>query len=44
MKTFLYTATALILLVGVWRHDWTLILASTALLAMWWLIGNEVVE
>lgn len=38
----LQTLTTLILALGIWRHDLRTIVASILLMAMWWLLHEEV--
>lgn len=44
MYRFLQTVTFAIVCLGLWRHDWTTIIAGAALLLMWRLIVREVTE
>lgn len=41
-EAFLYGLAAVMFLVGVWQHDWRMILASGAVAAIWPLISLDV--
>jgi hypothetical protein len=41
---FLQLTTAALLSIGIWQHDWSVIIASVALLLMWRMILREVME